>query len=65
MQNILRELQYDFMNASTTKEVDHLVFQYSDLLDENPGMWKFPRNARKRLSNLHRERKDSFKLQLN
>lgn len=59
------QLIIDFLNATSIKEVDSLVFQYSELLDENPGLYKFPRNARKRLHNLRREIKKSYSLQLN
>lgn len=60
-----RSLINDFINAVSIKEVDSLVFQYSDMLDENPRLWTFARGARKRIHNLRREIKKSYSLQLN
>jgi hypothetical protein len=50
-----RDLINDFISATTIKQVDALVFQYSGLLDENRSLYKFPKQARKRIHNLRRE----------
>jgi len=50
-----KQLINDFLNATTIKEVDALVFQYSELLDEHPRLYSFARNSRKRIHNLRRE----------
>lgn len=59
------QLINDFLSATTIKEVDSLVFQYSELLDENPRLYTFARNSRKRIHNLRREMKKSYSYQLN
>jgi hypothetical protein len=50
-----RQLINDFLNATSIKEVDALVFQYCELLDECSRLYSFARNARKRINNLRRE----------
>jgi len=50
-----RQLINDFMSATSVKEVDALVFQYSELLSESPRLYTFARNARKRIHNLRRQ----------
>lgn len=49
-----RQLINELISASTTKEVDDIVFKYSEILDENRRLYSFVRNARKRIHNLRK-----------
>jgi hypothetical protein len=44
----------EFMEAKTTSEVDQIVWDNIDYLNENPRLYSFARNARRRINNLRR-----------
>ncbi len=65
MNNLLSDIRNDFMNCTTVKEVDALVFQYSEVLDENRALYVCAKLARRRIHNLRREKLKSYNLILN
>jgi hypothetical protein len=50
----MTELINQFLNAQTTKEVDEIVWSNIETLNDNPRLYSFARNARKRICNLRR-----------
>ena len=44
----------EFLEAKTTSEVDQIVWDNIDYLNENPRLYSFARNARRRINNLRR-----------
>ena len=59
------KLIYSLMFAQTNSEVNEIVNTNIDYLNENPDLWKFVRNCRKRIHTIRREKRNSWKLQLN
>jgi hypothetical protein len=51
-----------FLNAQSNQEVNEIVNQNIDLLNENPRLFSFARNARRRINRIKREMKKSFKI---
>jgi hypothetical protein len=51
-----------FLEAKSNREINDLVNQNLDVLNANPRLYSFVRNARKRINRIKREQKDSWKI---
>jgi hypothetical protein len=49
-----------FQDCQTNDEVNHVVWDNIDLLNDNPRLYSFARNARRRINRIKRERVKSF-----
>lgn len=62
----IQELRFKFMLANTEQEVDKLVNENFDILNANPHLFSFARNAQRRIARIQREKQKSWKIyQLN
>jgi hypothetical protein len=51
-----------FLEAKSNQQVNEIVNENIDLLNENPRLFSFARNARRRINRIKREMKKSFKI---
>ena len=58
MENLINK----FLEAKTNQEVNEIVNENIDLLNENPRLFSFARNARKRINRIRREQKKNWKI---
>ena len=58
----MKNLINKFLEARTTQEVNSIVNDNIEELNNDPKMFKFARNARKRIARLRREVKTSWKI---
>ena len=56
---------YSFAGCTTNKDVNDLVNKNLDFLNDNPAYFKYPRNARRRINRIRREKAKSWGAQLN
>jgi hypothetical protein len=54
-----------FLEAKSNQQVNEIVNQNIDLLNENPRLFSFARNARRRIARIRREQKRTWYLQMN
>ena len=58
----MKNLINKFLEARTNQEVNSIVNDNIEELNNDPKMFKFARNARKRIARLRREVKTSWKI---
>lgn len=56
---------YSLMFANSDKEVSNIIADNFDLLSEDVKLWKFVRNAKRRICRIKREKMKTWKFQLN
>ena len=58
----MKNLINKFLEAITNQEVNNIVNDNIEELNNDPKMFKFARNARKRIARLRREANNSWKI---
>jgi hypothetical protein len=58
----MKALIIKFTEAKTNQEVNNLVNENLEILNENPKLFIFAKNARKRINRIRREKAKSWKL---
>jgi len=58
----MKNLINKFLNARTNQEVNDIVNDNIEELNNNPKMFQFARNARRRITRLRREANKSWKI---
>jgi hypothetical protein len=49
-----------FLEANTNEEVNQIVWSHIDIMNENPALYSFARNARRRINRIRKEKMKSF-----
>ena len=56
------KLLYSLMYADTNSDVNAIVNENIEYLNDNPGLFTYVKNARKRISRIRKEMKNSWKV---
>lgn len=54
-----------FLEAKSNSEINEIVNENLETLNKYPRLFSFAKNARKRINRIRREKKKSWKLQMN
>jgi hypothetical protein len=61
----MTKLIYQLMNCQNNQEVNDLINGNIDFLNDNPKMFSFVKNARKRINRIRREKMKTWNYMLN
>ena len=62
IQNRERKIIEKLMNAKTSEEVEDIIVDNIDAFDNNPGLFKSAKDAKKRIKNVRREAMASWEI---
>ena len=57
----MTKLILQFLNAKSNQEITRLVNDHLEILNENPKLFTFVKNARKRVNRIRKEKMKSWK----